>query len=289
MFNAAYNMLSLPTAILETEIRDSFSIQKLACHSYPEETRLLYHRIILVVSGSGQIQIDDQQYYVTGHQLLLLSKGQIFRGIDLQVTGYEISFGDCFWERSPQSANNCKAVLFNNASTNQQLPLDEKVFAQLCPLFDILRVEHNSPDYINKLDVMAAYLKIIMIKIANINAALIDGYNDQEKQLYRQFIEMVSQQYQQLHDVAHYAKLLHVTPRRLSDICKSCSGTGAKQIINGQLIAEAKRNLQFSAAPIKEIAYQLHFSTPEQFSNFFKKIVSASPSDYRSSFVNIGR
>lgn len=282
-------MHSLPKAVLEIEIKDSFSIQELTNQRYAEKTRLFYHRIILVGSGSGQIQIDDQQHHVTGQQLLLLSKGQIFKGVDLEVRGYEISFGDCFWERSPQSANNCKAVLFNNAATNQQLPLDESVFGELYPLFEILRMEQNSPDYINKLDVMAAYLKIIMIKIANINAALVDGYDDQEKQLYRKFIEMVSQQYQQLHDVAHYAKILHVTPRRLSDICKSCGGTGAKQIINGQLIAEAKRNLQFSAVPIKEIAYQLHFSTPEQFSSFFKKNVSASPSDYRLSFVNIGR
>lgn len=282
-------MPSLPKAILENEIKDSFSIEKLTNHRYSLETRLFYHRIILVGDGSGQIQIDDQQYHVTGQQLLLLSKGQIFKGIDLQVTGYEISFGDCFWERSPQSASNCKAVLFNNAATNQRLPLDEKVLAQLYPLFDMLRTEQSNPDYINKLDVMAAYLKIIMIKIANINAALVNGYSDQEKQLYRKFIEMVSQQYQQLHDVAHYAKILHITPRRLSDICKRCSGTGAKQIINGQLIAEAKRNLQFSALPIKEIAYRLHFSTPEQFSSFFKKNVSASPSDYRLSFVNIGR
>jgi len=281
--------MSISEAKLENEIKTSFSIQRLSSQEYSEKTRLFYHRIILVSSGSGHFQIDGQLYDVAGNQLFLLSKGQICKGIDLQVTGYEVSFGDCFWEKTPQSASNCKAVLFNNAAANQLLPLDDQVLSELYPLFDVLHSEHDSPDYINKLDVMAAYLKIVMIKIANINAALADGYDHQDKQLYRKFIEMVSQQYQELHDVAYYANLLHVTPRRLSDLCKSCSGIGAKQIINGQLIAEAKRNLQFSSLPIKEIAYQLSFSTPEQFSHFFKKNVSASPSDYRSSFVNIGR
>lgn len=41
---------------------------------------------------------------------------------------------------------------------------------------------------------MAAYLKIIVIKIANVNAALVNGYDDQDKQLYRQFLQLVSQQ-----------------------------------------------------------------------------------------------
>ncbi|NML21852.1 helix-turn-helix domain-containing protein [Pseudoflavitalea sp. G-6-1-2] len=55
------------------------------------------------------------------------------------------------------------------------------------------------------------------------------------------------------------------------------------------MIDEAKRALQFSARPIKEIAYDLSFSTPEQFSHFFKKNTQIAPVDYRNMFVNIGR
>ena len=67
------------------------------------------------------------------------------------------------------------------------------------------------------------------------------------------------------------------------------AGKGAKELINGQLVAEAKRSLQFSSRPVKEIAYQLHFSTPEQCSHFFKKNAMMSPQDYRARFVNFGR
>jgi AraC family transcriptional activator of pobA len=282
-------MLPFPTAALENEIRDSFAISFLDGPVYAEISRLAYHRIILVQKGSGSILIDDQVYPVSGEQLFLLAKGQILAGAGLQIRGYALSFGDCFWERTPQSANNCKAVLFNNAAANQSLPLDGPAFAGLRPLFEALYAEEGSEDYINKLDAMAAYLKIIMIKAANINAALVRGYDDHDKQLYRKFVEEVSKQYHSLHEVTYYAKLLNVTPRRLSDLCRNSCGQGAKQIINGQLIAEAKRRLQFSTLPVKEIAYALSFATPEQFSHFFKKNVNASPSDYRACFVNIGR
>ena len=127
-----------------------------------------------------------------------------------------------------------------------------------------------------------------MIKIANVNASLINGYDSFENQLYRQFIELVSYQYQTTHEVADFANQLGIPARKLSELCKRCSGKGAKDIINGQLIAEAKRSLQFSAKPVKEIAFQLNFQAPDQFSHFFKKYTQISPNDYRNHFVNIG-
>jgi len=106
--------------------------------------------------------------------------------------------------------------------------------------------------------------------------------------IYRQFIELISQHYQHSHEVTDYAKLLGVSVRKLADLSKRCSGRGAKELINGQLIAEAKRSLQFSSTPVKEIAYQLNFSTPDQFSHFFKKNARVSPQQYRTLFVNLG-
>ena len=192
------------------------------------------------------------------------------------------------WERTPASANNCKAVLYNNAAANQQIPLTGNDLAELLMLLNTIDSEFQKENYINKLDVMAAYLKIIMIKIANVNASLIDGYDSHHNQLYRRFLELVSKQYQNTHEVADFANQLGISARKLSDLCIKCSGRGAKEIINGQLVAEAKRSLQFSSVPVKEIAFKLNFSTPDQFSHFFKKNAQVSPHQYRSHFVNIG-
>jgi AraC-like DNA-binding protein len=127
-----------------------------------------------------------------------------------------------------------------------------------------------------------------MIKIANVNASLASGFDNYENKLYRQFIELISEHYQSSHEVAEYSKLLGISARKLADLSKRCSGKGAKELINGQLIAEAKRSLQFSSMPIKEIALQLNFATPDQFSHFFKKNVQVSPKDYRTLFTNLG-
>ncbi|WP_316826342.1 helix-turn-helix domain-containing protein [Pedobacter miscanthi] len=276
---------------LEKEIKDSFSINHFKDH-FGVETRahrLAYHRILLLSEGSGGIQIDDQIFQLTGREIFLMAKGQVIRlNENTKFSGFELLFGDCFWERSPSSANNCKAVLFNNAANNQQLSLNENDYQQLITLFSSLHNEFTSADYVNKLDALAAYLKIIMIKIANVNAVLTAGIDHHENKLYRNFIELVSQHYQSSHEVGDYADLMGISARKLTEIAKKCSGKGAKDLINGQLIAEAKRALQFSSKPVKEIAYQLNFSSPDQFSHFFKKNTAISPQDYRLHFVNIG-
>jgi AraC family transcriptional activator of pobA len=276
---------------IDQELKDSFSISYLSDHTFDTLAvcRANYHRIFIVKEGSGRFQADDHAYQIEGNELLLLAKGQVYGFLpDSKITGYELSFGDCFWEKAPDSANNCKAVLFNNAAANQQLPLTQPDHTELDILFQTLHQEFIKDNYPNKLDALAAYLKIIMIKIANVNASLINGFDSFEKQLYRQFIELVSKQYQTTHEVAEFADQLGISARKLSDLCRRCAGKGAKYIINGQLIAEAKRSLQFSSRPVKEIAYHLNFSTPDQFSHFFKKNTQVSPIDYREHFVNIG-
>lgn len=252
--------------------------------------RLAYHRIILVEQGRGQLLIDEDIYTIREQSVFLIAKGQVCCfSEDNECTGLMISFGDCFWERSPSSASNCKAVLFNNARENQLLPLSAEQFPELKALLDSLYQEYVLPTYLNKPDALAAYLKIIMIKLANINTANLPEYDAYDRQVYRKFTELVSAQYKSLHDVEAYARQLHLTARRLTELCKRCSGKGAKELINGQLLSEAKRSLQFSNLPVKEIAYELNFSTPEQFTHFFRKNTACSPREYRSRYVNMDR
>ncbi|MDB4920117.1 AraC family transcriptional regulator [Mucilaginibacter sp.] len=276
---------------LDKEIKDSFSIINYNEQKFNSQSpcRITYNRIFLISNGSGSILVDDETYPVSGNELFLLAKGQVYSFYQHSIiSGYELCFGDCFWEKTPASASNCKAVLFNNAAANQHLAIDATSFSELDTLFRVLYSEYIGEDYINKPDALAAYLKIIMIKIANVNASLVNGYDSFENQLYRQFLELVSNQYQTTHEVTDFANQLGISARKLSDLCRRCSGKGAKDIINGQLIAEAKRSLQFSSKPVKEIAFQLNFLAPDQFSHFFKKNTQVSPNDYRNHFVHIG-
>jgi AraC-like DNA-binding protein len=275
---------------VQNEIKNSFSIYS-GDRIYEQKSayRPIYNQILVIESGYGEITIDGHTFQIAPLQLYLIAKGQLVNFPSAaHYTGFEINFGDCFWERTPQSSNNCKAVLFNDASANQTFQLTNPEHVELDSVLKPLLYEFEKEQYSNQLDTMAAYLKIIMIKIANINHSLSKGYDSYEKQMYRQFLESVSKNYSTTREVADYAALLGISARRLTDLTKRCSDRVAKELINGQILAEAKRSLQFSSSPVKEIAFSLNFSTPEQFSHFFKKHTHISPQEYRLLFLNIG-
>jgi AraC family transcriptional activator of pobA len=213
-------MLPNFSALMEQELKDSFSIQYFDNQCYQQLTayRLTYNRVLLIKAGNGEIRIDDSAFPISANELFLIAKGQVlhFQQPGSGFQGYDLSFGDCFWQKTPPSASNCKAVLFNNAAANQHLPLGDEDYEELSYLFQPLYREFSKEEYINKLDAMAAYLKIIMIKMANINASLAKGFDSYENKLYRQFLELISQHYQSTHEVADYANRIGISARKLT-------------------------------------------------------------------------
>lgn len=275
---------------IDKEIKDSFSIVKLADQIYDQQEtiRLTYNRILIIERGNGKLQIDEASYRIKGMEVFLLGKGQLFTYPQHStVTGYELSFGNCFWERTKSTDK--KLFPFNTSVANQHMAVTEENFSELLLLFEALYLEFDQHIYVNQLDALAAYLKIIMIKIKyTCNLQALENVLS-DNSLCADFIELLSKNYQLTHEVARFAEDLGVSGRRLTDSCKKCTGKGAKDMINDRLIDEAKRSLQFSAVPVKEIAFTLNFATAEQFTHFFKKHTQISPNEYRELFVSIGR
>lgn len=275
----------------EPTIVNSFLVDQLKSKKIDGKffNRLTYHQILIVERGSGILNIDGNSFKIKNNHVFLMSKGQIYQFDNAAIiSGYRISFGDCFWEKAPQSASNCKAVLFNNTSANQCLQLNHSEMNELLLLSNTILKEFKTEEYINQADALAAYLKIIMIKLANVRTTDEVTFDSQDYLVYRNFLEILSTEYRNYHAVKSYAEMLNITARKLSETCKRCGGMPAKEIINGQIVAEAKRFLQFSSHTVKEIAYELNFNTSEQFSHIFKKSTSISPADYRNQFINIG-
>lgn len=280
---------AITTLEIETSLSDSFSIERLTPSVFPlnQFFRVSFNQFILVKKGCGSIQIDGVDYAVAANSLFLLAKNQVY-SLDKadHLDGYSLCFGDCFWDKTPVSANNCKATLFNNIVANQHIQLSPGDTADLSRLFQDTLTEYDSEHYVNKGDVLAAFLKILMIKIANINSLLLKVNGQQDDKIYYEFIALLERQYEISHDVAFFAEKLHISARKLTELCRKYADKGAKDIIQAHLIAEAKRSLQFTSGSIKEIAFKLNFS-PYQFSHFFKKNTSLSPETYRKQTVQI--
>ncbi len=105
----------------------------------------------------------------------------------------------------------------------------------------------------------------------------------QKSALVYKFKKKIDKQFSEHHEVSAYARLLNVSDKYLNECVKEVLGTNAKNLINEKLIMTARHELKFTDKPIKEIAYQLGFSSPDYFSYFLKKYTHLSPSQIRKS------
>jgi len=84
-----------------------------------------------------------------------------------------------------------------------------------------------------------------------------------------------------LHSVGYYAEQLSIHPNHLNAVVKHISGQTALQIIHHHIIQLAKTYLVQTEMSVQEIAYTLHFESPNYFSRFFKKHTTVTPLTYR--------
>lgn len=86
-----------------------------------------------------------------------------------------------------------------------------------------------------------------------------------------------------LHSTSYYAQKLSVHPNHLNAVVKSVSGLTALNHIHNHILSLAKSYLAQTDWSVKQIAYTLHFESPNNFSSFFKRNIKKTPLEYRDS------
>ena len=102
--------------------------------------------------------------------------------------------------------------------------------------------------------------------------------------LCHQFMRLIRENSAREHQVPFYADKLCISPRYLGDIvAENFGGMTPKQLIDKQLIAEIKVQLDNPLFSVSEIAQYLNFPEHTSMSRFFKRNTGMSPKEYRAS------
>ncbi len=110
--------------------------------------------------------------------------------------------------------------------------------------------------------------------------SIVSNTNSKTNVVYK-FKQLVDKYVCQQHDVTYYAKQLHISPKYLNECVKEVLSTSPKGIIVEQLLMRSRHTLKFSNKTIKEISFELGFSSPDYFSYFFKTHTGINPSTLR--------
>jgi AraC-like DNA-binding protein/quercetin dioxygenase-like cupin family protein len=248
-----------------------------------EPHRHNYYTVLVVNKAKGLHKIDFNTYELSNQQIFFVAPGQVHQVIESEKSvGFVMVFSNQFLVENSIPLSFVESLnLFQNYGQSPPLLPNKEQFDRIEDFAKNILKLFNSDATMKSLSI-GSFLKLLFIECNNICAinpieSDIDTSGDN---LIRAFKKAVNNNYKKEHSTTFYANQLYITPDHLNRTFKAKIGKTAKEYIQARIITEAKRLLYFSDLSNKEIAYELGFNEPANFSAFFKKHTQLSPSNF---------
>lgn len=242
-----------------------------------------YFRILYVKMGVKSVEIDYKKFESFANLIVFISPGQKLKlELSANPVGWVFHFSKAYYNLIRyEDDENWTNELFPSGVVVPKLVLSpevgDRIHAMAC-MIDELRTSHI-PGRAN--GVKGLLNAILVYCNCRCNVNLNDYNNTHEISIISKFKQLVNDNYSRLHMVSEYSRMLNITPKYLNQVVKHVLGITAKQVIQEQIISNAKKELKFSNRSIKDIADSLGFSDPYHFSSSFKELAGTSPMKYR--------
>lgn len=248
-----------------------------------------YYTVIIIKKAKGRHKIDFNAYDLGAQQIFFVAPGQVHQVIEKEISfGFVMTFSNQFLVENSIPLSFIDSLnLFHNYGQSPPLTPQKEQFDTILQFTNQIFKLFNSDAAMKNLSI-GAFLKLLLIECNNICAinpieSDIDTSGDN---LIRAFKKAVEKNYKNEHSTTFYANALYITPDHLNRTFKAKIGKTAKDYIQARIITEAKRLLYFTDLANKEIAFELGFNEPANFSAFFKKHTQLSPSNFKKNEIN---
>lgn len=243
-----------------------------------------FYTIVLVKSGKGEHVIDFNAYAIEQQQIFFINPGQVHQMKEEEATqGYAITFSVPFLIHNAIQLEFIENLnLFHEFGYAPPLALSKEDLSKLVEYAEEM-IQVNSEALTYKYETLGALLKLLLIRCNQACTVNVEEHTvvDSAHQLLSSYKQLLDSKYKEWHGVSEYAEELHVSADHLNRVIKGLTGKTAKEHIQSRITVAAKRLLFFSSLSNKELAWELGFSEPANFSAFFKKCTGLSPSEFR--------
>ncbi len=243
-----------------------------------------YFTIAWNPAESQTITIDGSAYDFPKDSLVTLLFNQSF--------SFENSINIVAWQFNREfyciidhdSEVSCVGFLFSTTD-HLFIKLNDEAKQKLQLLSDVFIEEFKTSDNIQNEMLLVLLKRLIsyVTRLAKLGYAPVKRLPDERFHIIRKFNLLVEANFRSEHAVSFYAEQLCKSPKTISNLFAIFNQKTPSQIIQERIVAEAKRLLYYTDRSIKHITFELGFEDVSYFSNFFKKNIGVSPSDFRNS------
>ena len=285
-------MKSIPIRSIQANDRshssfNSFKIRKIEDVLGGKEMHQELHRhdfyfLLILRKGAGVHVIDFVEHVIVNGSVFFMRPGQVHKlKLEVGSDGFLVEFSRDF-----QLSSAAGAAFLRKATNKSHCKLSDDNLARLHAISNTIWEEYTLKDE-NYQDVIKSSLEVLFIQFlrARNNASKdLPTENSYRQEKLEEFQDLLEKHIKKIKQVAAYADMLNLSPFQLNSTTKSLLGKTATEVIEEQIILEAKRNLLATSNQINQIADHLGYDDVSYFIRFFKKHTGYSPESYRQNF-----
>lgn len=242
-----------------------------------------FYFLLAVRKGSGVHEIDFVKYPVKTNTVFLMRPGQVHK-LQLRAgsTGYVLEFSKDFHFLSSGAGSE----LLRRAGHRSCCQLDKSggdaFYATLQIMLEEFRAKKVGFEH-----VIRAQLEVLLVQYQRLRKigpdSPVRGSSYQQEKL-QAFLDAVEIHFATTRQAAAYADMVHLSPFQLNSITRKLLGKTVSQLIEDQVMLEAKRHLLATPNQVIQIADQLGFEDVSYFIRLFKKVTGHTPEAFRKNF-----
>lgn len=243
--------------------------------------RAYIHTIIFLTSGEANMTIGSEKCTIHKNQCFVVPAGQVFSFDKPDVnTGFLCSFQDDFLvEKFGQQAF-LKDFGFLRIYGNPIIRFSPEKSAWMAVLMDRMQTEY-AVSGIKHAEILQAQLVALLYEINRAYHAGNENEHGRSARIVHAFRTLLTTEITRTHEVAEYARLLHISPNHLNKTIRTATGKSPVKWIADALVLEAKVLLGQTTMPVSEIASALGLFDTSYFSRMFKKQTGMTPMAFR--------
>jgi AraC family transcriptional regulator, transcriptional activator of pobA len=242
-----------------------------------------FYFILAIEAGDGFHEIDFTRYDIQNNSVFILRPGQVHQlQLRADSTGYLLEFDSSFF----QPKNAATEQRWKRATSKTYCEVEEVRFKNLMTYLSNSFKEYTSRQegYNEAIKANLDLFFIEFVRQSRNPKAAASTANTYIQERYEELLRLLEANIRDFKRVSQYAKLANLSVYQLNAITKTSVGKTMADLINEQIILEAKRNLLATPNQIKDIAWHLGYEDTSYFIRFFKNHTGQSPDAYRKNF-----
>lgn len=281
-------MEKIPIVNIDQEFPIKFIVKKYTIIEFQDSISIKPHRhnfyyLLFIQEGTGSHMIDFNSYTIAKNTFFFLKPGQVHH-VDFtsQAKGYLIQFNSEFYHSANTHGNKLIRKLGRKNYYSFSQESAQKIEVILGGIFQEYKEKAFNYSYL-----IRSYLDILfteIIRYSYSNKPLEQSEKLYQQERFEEFMEKIETHFTTHKKVSDYAEMMNLTIYQLNAITKAIINKTCSQLINEQIVLNAKRNLLATSNQINEIAFALGYDDPSYFIRFFKKHTGYSPEVFRHQF-----